>query len=192
MFRRSIAAIGSSHKRKRPAEMPAVSLSMRVSRIPAGAGIHCRAIVFCSVSLPSRVSRSVSTSRTRHTGPVALSYNLARTFYASTPWLSTIVGCKYGFRSCRERFRGDRACGAAAPSHAETVVGSVGTRALASRIRVVPATDARNPKELREREAGDQRAATNAGCEEDQFFGNDLHSNSWRGRDEGGGTSSLV
>ena len=63
---------------------------------------------------------------------------------------------------------------------------------LASRIGGVSAADAGSPKELPEGKAGDQRAATNAGCEEDQFFGNDLHSNSCRGGDEGGGTSSLV
>jgi len=51
----------------------------------------------------------------------------------------------------------------------------------------VSTANARNPEDLREGKAGDQRAATNAGCEEDQFFGNDLHSNSCRGGDEGQG-----
>ena len=56
--------------------------------------------------------------------------------------------------------------------------------ALASRIGGVSAADAGSPKELPEGKAGDQRAATDAGCEEDQFFGDDLHSNScpWRRR----------
>jgi len=60
-------------------------------------------------------------------------------------------------------------------------------RVLASRIGGVSATDAGSPKELPERKAGDQRAASNAGCEENQFFSDDLHSNSCCGGDEGGG-----
>ena len=59
-----------------------------------------------------------------------------------------------------------------------------------SRIRGVSAADAHSPKELPEGKAGDQRAATNAGCEEDQFFGNDLHGNSCGGGDQGGGLLS--
>jgi hypothetical protein len=62
---------------------------------------------------------------------------------------------------------------------------------LASGIRIVPPADPREAKELREGKTRDQRAAADAGCEEDEFFGNDLHSISCGGRDEGGGTSSL-
>ena len=53
-------------------------------------------------------------------------------------------------------------------------------RQLASCI-CVSAADARSAKELREGKAGDQRAAANAGYEEDQFFCNYLHSNSCDG-----------
>ena len=60
---------------------------------------------------------------------------------------------------------------------------------LASAVLGVPAADARSPKELRERKAGDQGAATNAGGEEDQFFGDDLQSNACRVGDEAGETS---
>ena len=52
--------------------------------------------------------------------------------------------------------------------------------------------EARGPKELREGKPGDQRAATNTGCEEDQFFGDDLHSNACRDGDEAGGPLPLV
>ena len=57
---------------------------------------------------------------------------------------------------------------------------SGGWSRLASRILGFSAAHARSPKELRESKAGDQGAATNAGCKEDQFSGNDLHSNSCR------------
>ena len=56
----------------------------------------------------------------------------------------------------------------------------------------VSTADARRSKELPEGKTGDERSATDAGCEEDEFFGNDLHSNSCCGEDEGGGTSSSV
>ena len=59
-------------------------------------------------------------------------------------------------------------------------------RVLTRGIRIASPADARNPKELHKGEARDQRAAADAGCEEDEFFGNDLHGNSWRGRDEAG------
>jgi hypothetical protein len=39
---------------------------------------------------------------------------------------------------------------------------------------------------------GDQRAASHTCCEKDDFFGDDLHSNSYRCGGEGGGTSSPV
>ena len=51
----------------------------------------------------------------------------------------------------------------------------------------VSAPDAGSPKELREGKAGDQGAATDTGCEKDQFFGDDLHSSSCPVGDEGGG-----
>ena len=97
---------------------------------------------------------SVSTSRTRDAGPVGLSFNLPRPFYASS-----------GPMSNRAADGGQ----------------------LASRILGFSAAHARSPKELSEGEAGDQRAATNAGCEQNQFFGDDLHSSSCPVGDEGGG-----
>lgn len=59
-----------------------------------------------------------------------------------------------------------------------------------SRIRGVSAADPRNPKQLCEGKTGDQRAAAHTGCKKDDFFGNDLHGNSCRSGDEGGGASS--
>jgi hypothetical protein len=50
---------------------------------------------------------------------------------------------------------------------------------LARRIRGVPTTNPRRPKELSEGETGEQRAAADACCEDDQFSGDDLHSNSY-------------
>lgn len=63
-------------------------------------------------------------------------------------------------------------------------------RELASRIRGLSAADPRNPKQLCEGKTGDQRAAAHTGCKKDDFFGNDLHGNSCRSGDEGGGASS--
>ena len=100
----------------------------------------------CSVLALARRS-SVSTSRTRDAGPVGLSFNLPRPFYASSELMSN---------------------------------SAADGGQLASRILGFSATHSRSPKELRESKAGDQRAATNAGCEEDQFSGNDLHNNSCR------------
>jgi hypothetical protein len=55
------------------------------------------------------------------------------------------------------------------------------SRPLSGLVVDVSTADARRSKQLRERKTGDERAATNAGCEEDEFFGNDLHSNSCGG-----------
>src|SRR4051812_11310427 len=56
----------------------------------------------------------------------------------------------------------------------------------------VPAADASRAKQLREREARDERAAADAGREEDKFFGDSLHSNSCDGGDGSGSDLSPV
>jgi hypothetical protein len=58
-------------------------------------------------------------------------------------------------------------------------------------VRDASTPDARRPKQLCQRKASDQRAATNAGCEKDEFFGNDLHNNSRGDEDKGRGAPLL-
>jgi hypothetical protein len=58
---------------------------------------------------------------------------------------------------------------------------------LSGLVRDVSTANARSPEELPEGKSGDQRATADAGCEEDQFSSNDLHSYSCRDGDEGEG-----
>lgn len=135
--------------------MPAFSFSVRVSRIPAGAGTICRTSIFVLSLCRCARQSGVTPARTRRVSPVEFSFNLAKTFYASTASLSTRNG-------------------------------RVGP--LSGLVRDVSTANARRAKELRQRKAGDQRAATNAGYEEDEFFGDNLHSNSCGDEDKGRGT----
>ena len=148
-------------KRKRPAKNAGRFLSMRVSRIPAGAGINF-VVPRARFRLQAGARhRDVTVSTTRRAGPVECSYNLARPFYASTELLSTSI-----------------------------IGSSIISSSLSGLVGDASTIDARSPKELHQGKPGDQRAAANAGCEEDQFFGDDLHSNACRDGDEAGGTSS--